>query len=70
MADLESSHREIVHKLTLQEESGFNLCLDFTSAERLQMVWPLTQDCWSFVPGYKAEQEFQRHVVSVSRRES
>ena len=64
-----ANERSIVRKIHLSEESG---TLDFeayTPAERILMVWPITQDCWAFVPGYDAQQEFQRHVVRVQRRE-
>ena len=42
---------------------------DATPVERLLMVWPLTKDCWAFMPGAEnhAEQEFHRHVVRVQR---
>ena len=59
-------------KLTLHEADDSGVVDDTTSAERLLMVWPLTKDCWAFVPGAKdhAEQEFQRHVVRVQRGRS
>jgi len=60
-------HRDVVRKLTLAEDDDDGLVLDATPAERLQMVWPLTCDCWAFVPGSDAQLEFQRHVESVKR---
>jgi hypothetical protein len=61
--------RKRVRKLPLSEESGAMDFGAYTPAERVLMVWPITQDCWAFVPGYDAKQEFQRHVVRVQRRE-
>jgi len=60
---------EAEHKLTLAEEDDRGVILDATPAERLAMVWPITQDCWAFVPeaGKDAQREFQRHVSSVRR---
>lgn len=56
-------------KMTLSEAAGDDGWLaDHTPAERLAMVWPMTRDCWAFIPGYDAQQPFQRNVVRVSRR--
>ncbi|MEZ5308293.1 MAG: hypothetical protein R2684_14200 [Pyrinomonadaceae bacterium] len=60
--------RKIVRKLSLNEDKGERLPVGKTPEERLSMMWGLAQDCWAFVPGYDAEQEFQRHIVSVKRR--
>ena len=56
-------------KLTLDAADDSGVVDDATPAERLLMVWPLTKDCWAFVPGATdhAEQEFQRHFVRVQR---
>jgi hypothetical protein len=56
-------------KTTLDTRDDSGVVDGATPAERLLMVWPLTMDCWAFVPGAKgnAEQEFHRHVVRVQR---
>lgn len=60
---------EAEQKMSLDQEVDRDLLLDATPAERLAMVWPLTQSCWAFVPGGQAtyESNFQRHVVRVIR---
>ena len=68
MNDETNSDRQIVRRRRLQDEGDDDLLLHLTPAERIKMVWPMTQDCWAFVPGYDAEQEFQRHVGRVERR--
>jgi hypothetical protein len=60
-------HRNVARKLTLAEDNDDGLVLDATPAERLQMVWPLTCDCWGFLPDSDAQLEFQRHVEHVQR---
>jgi hypothetical protein len=59
--------RHIVRKLTLNEEVGMLEAIGNSPAERLNMVWPITQDCWAFVPNADVKQEFQRHVASIQR---
>jgi hypothetical protein len=41
-----------------------------TPAERLQMMWQLTLDAWTFKGEPLAELRLPRHVVRVLRRES
>ena len=41
-----------------------------TPAERIEMVWPLTVDVWSFKGEADVESRLPRHVVRVLRRES
>ena len=65
----DKSNRSVVKKLSLVDEQGLGL-IGTSPAERLKMVWQITQDCWAFVPGYDAKREFQRHVTRVERRES
>jgi hypothetical protein len=38
-----------------------------TPAERIAMVWPLTQELYSLSKSYDVEQPLQRHVVRVVR---
>ena len=61
---------EVDRKLTLCQDSDDGVILDATPAERIAMVWPLTQDCWSFVRDLdeNAQREFQRHIERVGRR--
>ncbi|MCO6459341.1 MAG: hypothetical protein J5I93_28865 [Pirellulaceae bacterium] len=63
-----SDNRHVARKLSLAEDNDEGLVLAATPAERLQMVWPMTQDCWAFVPNYDAKLEFQRHVERLERR--
>lgn len=60
---------EAERKLTLDQEDDRGIILDATPAERLAMVWPITESCWALVPRARenAQQEFQRHVVHVRR---
>lgn len=39
-----------------------------TAAQRLQMMWQLAVDAWSFQEGADVESRLQRHVVRVERR--
>jgi hypothetical protein len=59
-------------RLTLDQESDRGVILDATPAERLAMVWPITESCWAFVPrvGEDAKREFQRHVDRIRRGRS
>jgi hypothetical protein len=62
------NNREIIRKVDLNEEDGTLTPEGSSAAERLLMVWRITQDCWAFVPGHDAKREFQRHVTRVERR--
>lgn len=60
---------EVERKITLGQEDDRGVVLNATPAERLAMVWPMTQSCWALMPGAgdHAQQEFQRHIVSIRR---
>ena len=64
-------NRCIVRKMTLGKESGYQQPVGDSPAERLKMMWQVTQDCWAFVlgfvTGYDAKQEFQRHFTRLER---
>lgn len=62
------NNRKIARKVDLNEEDGTLTPQGSSAAERLLMVWRITQDCWAFVPGHDAKREFQRHVTCVERR--
>ncbi|MCA9194829.1 MAG: hypothetical protein KDB03_23825 [Planctomycetales bacterium] len=62
--------RRIVRKMSLSEDSSISPLVGSSPAERLLMMWRITQDCWTFVPGYDAKREFQRHDARVERRGS
>ncbi len=68
MVSPSKNNRHFVRKLRLQDQGTDDLLLHLTAAERLKMVWPITLDCWAFLPGNDAEREFQRHVERVERR--
>jgi hypothetical protein len=67
MDDKQHPERQIIRKMTLSQESGIQDPVG-TPADRLNMMWQIAQDCWSFVPGNDAEREFQRHAVRIERR--
>jgi hypothetical protein len=68
MTNTTPDDRNVVRKLSLAEDNDDGLVLDATPAERLRIVWPMTRDCWAFVPNSDAQLEFQRHVDRVKRR--
>jgi len=68
MTETPPDRRNVARKLSLAEDDDDGLVLDATPAERLQMVWPLTCDCWAFMPNSDAQFEFQRHVDRAQRR--
>lgn len=68
MGDSLPDRRHVERKLSLADDNDDGLVLDATPAERLLMVWPMTRDCWAFVPKDDAQLEFQRHVERVERR--
>jgi len=41
-----------------------------TAEERISMVWPLTCEAVSLSKKYDVEQELQRHIVNIIRKES
>lgn len=63
-----TNNREMIRKVELNEEDGSLTPEGSSAAERLLMMWQITQDCWAFVPGHDAKREFQRHVTRVERR--
>lgn len=63
-------NRSVIRVTSLLDEDADQLPIGKDPAERLRMVWRITQDCWAFVPGYDAKREFQRHVTRVERRRS
>ena len=52
-----------------EKENHDDLFLAITPAERLQMMWELTQAAWTFKGEPVAEQRLPRHLVRVLRRE-
>jgi len=59
-----------VRILKLQEKENLDDFLSATSpAERLQMMWELTQAAWTFKGEPVAESEFRRDVVRLIRLE-
>lgn len=39
-----------------------------TMAERIEMMWQLAVDAWSFQEGFDVESRLPRHVVRIERR--
>lgn len=59
-----------VRVLKLQEKENHEDFLSGTTpAERLQMMWELTQAAWTFKGEPVAEQRLPRHLIRVLRRE-
>lgn len=52
----------------LQDQGSEDDLAKTTPAERIEMVWPLTLDAWSFKEPMSAESRLQRHIVRVLRR--
>ncbi|MFM7318747.1 MAG: hypothetical protein ACKO85_16745 [Isosphaeraceae bacterium] len=61
------SNRSQIRRIKLGEGDDDGLMPDATPAERMLMVWPLTQAAWAFLEPDYAKREFQRHVVSLKR---
>ena len=55
---------------TLREQDQSDDLLKTTPAERLQMMWQLTLDAWTFKGEPIAELRLPRHIVRILRRES
>lgn len=53
--------------LRLEEQDRDTYLVQLTPAERVAMVWPITQDAWSVKGDFVAESRLQRHVVRVLR---
>lgn len=56
-----------IKRVRLGEGDDDGLIPEATPAERMLMVWPLTQAAWAFKEPDYAKREFQRHVVRVKR---
>ena len=52
-----------------QERAEQDYWKSLTPAERLDMMWQLTLDVWSFTGTRVAESRLQRHIVSIHRSE-
>lgn len=59
-----SSNRQIVKLTTLHDETDDQF-LQFTPAERMSMVWPLTIDAWSITEDFNAKSRLQRHITKL-----
>jgi len=60
-----------VRVLKLEEkESDADSLAATTPAQRLKMMWELTQAAWIFKGEPVAEQRLPRHIIRVLRRES
>ena len=70
ITSLMPTERTIVRVSTLQEQDRSDDLLKTTPAERLQMMWQITLDAWTFKGEPIAELRLPRHIVRVLRRES
>lgn len=57
------------HKSSLSDADEAFVGDHTTIAERLKMVWPLTLDCWAFVPETQSHPETQNHPETQSHPE-
>ena len=56
-----------VQKRSIDDESPVHWLQNYTPAELICMVWPLTLDAWSFSGELNGESRLQRHVVRTER---
>jgi hypothetical protein len=70
ITSLMPTERTIIRVSTLQEQDRSDDLLKTTPAERLQMMWQITLDAWTFKGEPIAELRLPRHIVRVLRRES
>lgn len=70
MTSISPMDRSRIQITTLEMQGTDNFVKDYTPAERMAMVWPLTLDAWSFKDPFIAESRFQRHVVRIERGQS
>jgi hypothetical protein len=59
--------RSIIKKTMLGGDRCDDPYVDWTSGDRLAIVWPLTLEVWSLLKPGIAESQFQRDVVSIIR---
>lgn len=59
----------VVKKSTLSEQGFEDDLAHLSMGERMALVWPLTVQAWAIAGEPVTEQEFQRHVIRVERRE-
>jgi len=62
-------NKEITITRTTLHQTSDNGYVEASMAERISMVWELTQSTWSFVPNTHVEPRLQRHVAVLARRE-
>lgn len=61
--------RKTARLLTLEEAARDTGYMEGTMAERLAVVWELTESAWASIPNSHAEQRLQRDVAVLTRRE-
>lgn len=67
MTSISPMDRSRVQITTLEMQGTDNFLKDYTPAERMAMVWPLTLDAWSLKDPFTVESRFQRHVIRIDR---
>ena len=67
MPDRSQADRSVIRKTTLQDEDDRGIVRDATPSQRMEMVWQLTLDAWTFMDPASVKSEFQRHVGRVER---
>lgn len=65
MPSLDRQHVRIHRSHETADDGGY---MPGSPAERLSLVWELTQDAWAFFKGGDAEQRLQRDVAVLIRR--
>ena len=61
-------NRMIVRKTSLKDQGNDDDLRNFSMAERLAMMWPITVDAWSIKDPDACQRRLPRHVVRVERR--
>jgi hypothetical protein len=69
MASRKNVQTRVFRSFQEEERAEREYWNSLTPAERLDMMWQLTVDVWSFTGTPLAEPRLQRHIVSVHRRE-
>ena len=62
-------NRQIIKTAKLSEHQDDNY-YDASIAERINMVWPLTEEISSLSPQHNVERRLQRHIAVITKRRS
>jgi len=57
-------------KLALEDEAKYNDTASLSPAQRIEMVWEITRDAWTFKDPNFRESRLRRDIARVIRRQS